>query len=109
MLQEQGDRVQPLQLDADTRAERDVRVHTQPPNHRLGWVSQVQSICIHGRFCIGSTTYSAPSRRWTWLSILTLRRPWSVLECVYGWVYGIMVLPESVHLAECIFPLWRFL
>lgn len=84
MLQEQGDRVQLLLLNADTHAEQKMRVHMHPYNHNLDWVSQVQSICIHGRFCIGSTTYSVPSNCWTWLSILTLRRPWTVLECVYG-------------------------
>lgn len=87
------------------RAEKKARTHTHTHSHNLDWVSQVQSICIHGRFCIGSTTYSVPSNCGTWLFTFTLRRPWTVLECVYGCIYGSMVLPEWIHLAECIFPL----
>lgn len=108
ILQEQGDGVQLLLLlNADTRAElkKKARTHTHTHSHNLDWVSQVQSICIHGRFCIGSTTYSVPSNCGTWLFTFTLRRPWTVLECVYGCIYGSMVLPEWIHLAECIFPL----
>lgn len=89
--------MQLLPLNADTHAEQKTRAHIHSYNHNLDWVSQVQSICIHGRFCIGSTTYSVLSNCWTWLSILTLRRPWTVLECVYGCIYGRMVLPEGVH------------
>ena len=96
MLQEQGDRVQLLLLNTDTHAEQQTRTHahTHLHNHNLDWVSQVQSICIHGRFCIGSTTYSVPSNCGTWLSAFTLRRPWTMLECGYGYIYGSMVLPE---------------
>ncbi len=61
MLPEQGDRVQLLPLNADTHAEQWTRSHTHLHNHNLDWVSQVQSICIHGGFCIGSTTYSVSS------------------------------------------------
>lgn len=94
MLPEQGDRVQLLPLNADTHAEQQTRTHTHLHNHNLDWVSQVQSICIHGRFCIGSTTYSVSSNCGTWLSTFTLRRPWTVLKCVYGCIYGNMVLPD---------------
>lgn len=84
MQPEQRDRVQLLPLNA--------RSHTHLHKHNLDWVNQVQNICIHGRFCIGFTTYSVSSHRETWLSALTLRRPWIMLECFYGCIYGSAVV-----------------
>lgn len=97
MQPEQRDGVQLLPLNADThtRTAASVCPHTHLHKHNLAWVSQVQNICIHGRFCIGFTTYSVSSNRETWLSALTLRRPWIMLECFYGCIYGsVVVLAE---------------
>lgn len=88
-----------------TRTAASVRPHTHLHKHNLAWVSQVQNICIHGRFCIGFTTYSVSSNRETWLSALTLRRPWIMLECFYGCIYGsVVVLAELSWLNIYIFP-----
>lgn len=97
MQPEQGDGVQLLPLNADTHARTlaSVRPRTHLHKHNLDWVSQVQNICIHGRFCIGFTTYSVSSNRETWLSALTLGRPWIMPECFYGCIYGsVVVLAE---------------
>lgn len=80
MLQEHGDRVQLLQLNADTQA--GSKMHTHLHNHNPDGVSQVQSICIHRRFCIGSATYSVPSDCGMQLSTFTLGRAWTVSKCV---------------------------
>lgn len=83
--------------------------HAHLHKHNLDWVSQVQNICIHGRFCIGCTTYSVSSNCGTWLSAFTLRRPWTTLECFYGYVYGSVLLPDWIPSTECIFPLRSYL
>lgn len=99
MQPEQRDGVQLLPLNADTHARQPActRTHTHTHLHKrnLDWVIQVQNICIHGGFCIGFTTYSVSSHRETWLPELTLRRPWIMLECFYGCIYGsVVVLAE---------------
>lgn len=86
-------------MQSSERADAHAHLH----KHNLDWVSQVQNICIHGRFCIGSTTYSVSSNCGTWLSTFTLRRPWTMLECFYGCIYGSVVLVYWIPPTESIF------